>query len=626
MTFFLQNKRIFLYSILFGLVVVESFFVIQLIFVLETFKPQYVIVPTLLSITIGILMGIVLAMRKQAKVQAVIFESIANQASEFSFFRDLNGKYIYISPSVKKLTGYSVAEFIDNPELLDQIIDPLDIASWKRHLKEVYDQTHHPISFRIRHKNGTVRWIRHVCSTVRFDNDRVSGICSTNMEITNELTGKHELEKLANYDPLTALPNRRFLKNHIDDRVRLAEYDKSSIFAVMFVDLDHFKYINDTHGHTFGDHFLQLVADRLKRNCHKDSIVCRFGGDEFVIVSPFLKHQSEASDLALKIKELLSKPVQLKGLELYVSATIGISLYPKDGRQLDVLVQHADAAMYRTKEQGTGGIGFATDQLVRDAERSLTLDSVLRKAITDKAFVLHYQPKVDLKTHEYRGLEVLLRCQPEGKDIIPPSDFIPYAEQTGLIIAIFDVLFEKLCHQMKVWQSRNWNMPVSINLSGKQLNTPNCSQKIVEIWKSHGLDTRLLEMEITETTLMDKFESTFEHLEYFKSQGIKISIDDFGTGYSSLSYLRELGADILKIDRSFVSNIENSESDLSLARSIIALADNFGMSTIAEGIENEKQLKILLDLGCQQGQGFYFSKPMPAESFSTHFISDKKIS
>lgn len=626
MKLFLQNKKIFISSIAASLVIVESFFGMQLVFVLQTFKPQYAVVPTLLGITIGILLGSVLAMRKQARLEAEIFASIANQASEFSFFRNQDGQFVYISPSVKKLTGYSVKEFKNRPELLDEIIDPQDVTPWKRHLNEVYKQTHHPITFRIRHKNGDIRWIRHVCSTVRFEHDQIAGICSTNMEITEELSRKNKLENLAHFDPLTDLPNRRYLKDHINNLVKQAENDPSSLFAVLFVDLDHFKYINDTHGHSFGDHFLQLVADRLKRNCHKDSIVCRFGGDEFVIVTPFLKAESEAAELAQKAKDLLSKPIQINGLELYVSASIGISLYPKDGQELDILVQHADAAMYRSKEMGTGGIGFASTQLVNDARRSLSLDSVLRKAISDNSFILHYQPKVDLATLKYCGLEALLRCQPEGKDIIPPAHFIPYAEQTGLIIPIFDLMFEKVCLQMKDWQFKHWNMPVSINLSGKQLNDRDCSKNIVEIWKSHGLDSSLLEVEITETALMEKSESTFAHLEYFRSQGIKISIDDFGTGYSSLSYLRELGADILKIDRSFVSNIDKSDSDESLARSIIALAESFGMETIAEGIENQSQLKILTELGCQKGQGFYFSKPLPAASFSAQLVSHKKIS
>lgn len=626
MKLFLHNKKIFIYSIVFCLIVVELFFLAQLIFVLKTFKPQYVVVPTLLGITIGILLGTVLAMRKQSRLQAEIFESIANQAGEFSFFRDLQGQFLYLSPSVKKLTGYSVAEFKHKHELLDEIIDPQDAAAWKRHLNEAYQQTHHPITFRIRHKDGDVRWIRHVCSTVRFDNNRIAGICSTNLEITEELSRKNKLENLANFDPLTSLPNRRYLKDHINSMIKQAHNDNTRIFAVMFVDLDHFKYINDTHGHSFGDHFLQLVADRLKRNCHENSIVSRFGGDEFVIVSPLLNDVNEASTLAHKVKELLSKPVQVNGLELYTSASIGISLYPKDGQDLEVLVQHADAAMYRSKEQGTGGIGFASDQLVIEASRSLDLDSVLRKAIGDKAFILHYQPKVDLQTRKYCGLEVLLRCQPEGKDIISPSHFIPYAEQTGLIVPIFDILFDKLCLQMKAWQDKQWNMPVSINLSGKQLNDPNCSKNIVETWQSHGLDNRLLEVEITESILMDKLEITFAHLEYFRSQGIKISIDDFGTGYSSLSYIRDLAADILKIDRSFINNIDKSEGDVSLARSIIALAESFGMETIAEGIETQDQLRILIELGCRKGQGFYFSKPVPAESFSAYLTGDKKIS
>ena len=626
MTLFWQNKSIYFYSILFALLVVESFFVAQLIFVLKTFKPQYAVVPTLLGITIGILLGTVLAMRKQAKIQALIFETVANQAGEFSFFRDQKGQYLYISPSVKKITGYSVSDFLNNAALLDEIVDPQDLVSWKRHLNEIYHQTHHPITFRIRHKDGDIRWIRHVCSTVRLDDGRIAGVCSTNLEITEELSRKNALEKLANYDPLTSLPNRRYLKTHIDEVIRVAETKPDKVFAVMFVDLDQFKYINDTHGHSFGDHFLQLVADRLKRNCHKESIVCRFGGDEFVIVTPFLDHEDDASNLANKVRDLLSKPVQIMGLELYISASIGISLYPKDGQKLDRLIQSADAAMYRSKDQGTGGIGFATEQLVKDASRSLALDSVLRKAISDKAFILHYQPKVDLKTHSYCGLEVLLRCQPEGKDIIPPSDFIPYAEQTGLIVPIFEVMFEKLCVQMNSWIYRDWNLPISINLSGKQLNNPDCSRKIVETWRSHGLDTSLLEMEITETALMDRFDTTFEHLEYFRSQGIKISIDDFGTGYSSLSYIRELKADILKIDRSFVSNIEKSEGDMSLVKSIIALAQSFEMDTIAEGIETKNQLNILTKLGCHKGQGYYFSKPVPAEVISTQLVSNQKIS
>jgi len=611
-----ENKRIYLLSIFFSLFVVESFFIAQVIFVLPEFKPQYVVVPTLLGLTIGLLLGSVMALRKRLGKQAELFHAIADQAFEFSFYRKPGGKFIYLSPAVQDLTGYLPEEFIKDPDLLRECIHPDDRAIWDDHVHEVDDNhVHNPLLLRITHKNGSQRWIRHLCKPVKDTSGNVVGIRSTNADVTNEVEVKNKIERLANYDPLTELPNRRYLAKNIEELINLAEKDQK-LFAVLFVDLDRFKYINDSYGHTFGDRFLRLIGKRLKRNC-KDMMVSRFGGDEFVITTHLLEKPEEATAFAERVLKLLERSVEIKTKKLYVSASIGISIYPFDGQDSDTLIKHADAAMYHSKDDGIGNIRYASGNLTTNANQVLTLETRLRQSLDNNEFQLYYQPKVSIPDGTIIGYEALARWQTKEDEVmISPAEFIPLAEETGLIVPLAKQLMQRLCDQAQLWTKSGFFPVIAFNLSARQFNDPNCTKNIVDKWLAAGLPSEMLEIEVTESMIMENFESVLEQLKYLRERGVKISLDDFGTGYSSLGYLRDLPIDTLKIDRTFIRNLHTSQEDEGIIKAIITLAENFNMDVIAEGVENSQQMDLLVKLGCTKAQGYLFSKPTPPEQIS----------
>jgi diguanylate cyclase (GGDEF)-like protein/PAS domain S-box-containing protein len=609
-----EHRRIFILSILIGLAIVESFFAAQIIFVLQEFKLQYVVVPTLLGITVGFLLGSVLALRRQLGKQADIFHAIAEQAFEFSFYRRSDGSFVYVSPAVERLSGYPPAAFYENPQLLRQIIHPEDQPTWDSHLHEVDDQgIHNPLLIRIIGKDGATRWIHHICSKVEDEQGNLVGVRSTNADVTDDVLNRQKLNHLANYDPLTDLPNRRRLTQHIEQLITDAGDRDNAVFGVLFVDLDRFKYINDTYGHTFGDRFLRLIAKRLIRNCDKSTLVSRFGGDEFVVITPMLKQPEDAMQYAERLVELLQRSLEIKGRTLYVSASVGISLYPYDGEDADTLIKHADAAMFLSKKDGSNAIRYASSQLVSQASKVLTLETRLRNAIDRDELLLYYQPKVRMPERKVIGFEALARWQEEGGQLVPPSDFIPFAEETGLIVPIAERLMEKLRQQVSGWVEKDLGYKVAFNLSPRQFGNTSCCRHLVSGWSEAGLPPNILEIEITESLLLDNLDQVLEQLEYLREQGVSISLDDFGTGFSSLSYLRNLPIDNLKIDRAFVSNLLASRRDRGIIEAVITLAKNFGMEVIAEGVEEEAQVEMLYQMGCRQFQGYYFSKPVPYE-------------
>jgi len=608
-----ENKKIVFISVAFGLIMVESFFIAQIVFVIKHFKAQYMIVPTLLGLSIGILLAGVLILRRQLSKQNDIFHAIADQAFEFSFYRKTDGTFIYVSPAVEALTGYPAEDFYQDHTLLRQLLHPDDQLIWDNHVHEVNEHHHHiPLLLRIINKKGQQRWIQHLCSSVTDDEGNVIGIRSTNADVTNEVNSKHEIEHMANYDPLTELPNRRRLTQHINELIGLEDENEQTIFAVMFVDLDRFKYINDTYGHTFGDRFLRLIAERFKRNCSSKTLVSRFGGDEFVVVTPCLDKADEASGYAEKIIHLLERAVEINNKKLYISASVGISIYPIDGNDADTLIKHADVAMYQSKGDGSS-VHYATSNMVSKASKILTLETRLRQAIDKDELLLFYQPKVKIPENKVIGYEALARWQTSEGDLISPAEFIPLAEETNLIIPISEILMAKLNQQIAIWSRTNEQYCVAFNLSARQLKDPECCQKIVSKWSETGLPLDLLEIEITESMLMTNFELVIQQLKYLRQHGIKISLDDFGTGYSSLAYLRNLPVDNLKIDKSFIDNLTTSQQDSGIVKTIITLAENLNMNVIAEGVEQKEQMELLLELGCHQVQGYYFGKPVPPE-------------
>ncbi|MEW5944153.1 MAG: EAL domain-containing protein [Pseudomonadota bacterium] len=436
-------------------------------------------------------------------------------------------------------------------------------------------------------------------------------------DITERKQIEEQLADLASYDSVTRLPNRVLFKDRLmHAMVQQGRHPERQI-ALLFLDLDHFKTVNDTLGHTIGDKLLQAVANQIRIGIRKGDTISRLGGDEFTIILESLHHTDDAAVIAQKILDNIAVPFNIEGHEIFVSATIGITIYPNDAQSADDLLRNADTAMYQAKERGRGRYLFFTSEMnARMAER-LKLENSLRRALERNEFRLHYQPQVDLATGRITGMETLIRWEHPDVGLVPPFQFIPIAEETGLIVPIGEWVLQTACAQNKAWQEAGLPaVRVAVNLSGHQFGQQNLAKIIEQTLNDTGLDARYLELEITESVAMENAEKTIAALQTFKTMGIGISIDDFGTGYSSLSYLKRFPIDTLKIDRSFVKDVTDDPEDAAIASATIAMAHNLKLKVIAEGVETAEQLAFLQKHACDEIQGYYFSKPVPADDFA----------
>jgi len=419
---------------------------------------------------------------------------------------------------------------------------------------------------------------------------------------------------MAYHDALTGLPNQRLFKNRLTLALEEAKRSGQSI-AVMYMDLDRFKLINDTLGHNVGDLLLEHVAERITGCLRKQDTVSRQGGDEFTFLLPGLTHR-EAEQAVQDVLNAINKPFTLHGHQLYVTPSIGISLYPSCGDQVDILIKNADMAMYRAKEKGKNTYQFFNERMGIQSFQKLSMENALRAALENDQFVLHYQPKVDLETGGMIGVEALIRWQHPELGFVAPDEFIPLAEETGLIVPIGQWVLYKACVQCKEWHNNKMtqNLSVAVNLSMMQLKQENFVETVKRVLNETGLDPQFLEIEITESMAMNNMDNFIQKLTEIKNMGIGISIDDFGTGYSSFGYLKQLPIDTLKIDRSFTNDITNSEEDDAIVQAIIAMAHVLRLKVIAEGVETSKQLTLLQQYKCDAVQGYYLSRPLAAEN------------
>jgi diguanylate cyclase (GGDEF)-like protein/PAS domain S-box-containing protein len=431
--------------------------------------------------------------------------------------------------------------------------------------------------------------------------------------VGRDLTQRKKAEKtikyMAYYDVLTGLPNRNMVRKHLNAALNNGDQE----LAVMFLDLDRFKIINDTKGHRVGDLLLKVVASRLKNAVRDSGLVSRQGGDEFIILLRGL-NKEQVIEVAERVLDEFSNGIEVENQEFFVTPSIGISMAPEDGNDEETLIKHADTAMYLAKERGKNNYQFYTDQLNGLSFRKMELENGLRKALEQEQLMLHYQPQVNLETGKIIGVEALLRWQHPEKGIISPAEFIPLAEETGLIVPLGKWVLQKAAAQNKAWQDKEYEpIPISVNISVRQLQEDRFIETVQQILDETGLKPMYLDLEITES-IMQNSEKTAMILNQLKDLGVTLAIDDFGTGYSSLSLLKHLPIDKIKIDKSFVDDIIHHSNQGAMVKTIIDMGHNLQFDVIAEGVEEEEQVQFLLNNGCLVGQGYHFSRPLPFES------------
>ncbi len=424
---------------------------------------------------------------------------------------------------------------------------------------------------------------------------------------------QEQLEYRATYDELTGLINRNLLNDRFEQAISTAERNRKEI-SIFFVDIDNFKVINDTMGHSVGDELLKATAQRLLNCTRSADTVARYDGDGFVLILPQITKMEEASSIAERIIAEISQPLQLYGHLFQETVSIGISFYPQDGLNKEALLQHAEAAMYDAKDKGRNTFRFYTEELNQRLLQRLTLEADLRQALRLEQFVVYYQPKVNLYTGQISGVEALIRWIHPEKGLIPPDRFIPLAEETGLILPIGEWVLRTACLQTKAWQEAGLpEITMAVNVSPKQLHSQSFDKIIFDILLESGLEARFLDLEVTEGAVMQEPEKMVLTLTRLKEIGIRISMDDFGTGYSSLSYLKRFPFDNLKIDKAFINDIPRNGEDETLVLTIIAMAHNFKLKAIAEGVETREQVDFLTLKNCDEIQGYFFSQPLPAQ-------------
>jgi diguanylate cyclase (GGDEF)-like protein/PAS domain S-box-containing protein len=466
-----------------------------------------------------------------------------------------------------------------------------------------------------RRKNGELytEWL--TISRVRNDRGEVTHYVGVFTDITKRKRAEEKIRHMAYYDALTDLPNRTLFRDRLTHALTHAEQTHQHA-AVLFVDLDRVKLINDSLGHDVGDHLLKGVAGRLSASLREQDTVARLGGDEFMILLTDLHHSEDASPVAKKILESLKPPFHIDKHELYVTASVGVSLYPRDGSDAGTLLKNADTAMYRAKSRGRNTFEVFTPEMKVEMSEQHALANSLRRALEREEFSIHYQPQVSVRTGELIGMEALLRWNHPELGLISPDQFIRWAEDTGLIVPLGEWVLKKACEQNRLWQKvGHRRLVVAVNLSARQFQQPDIVETISSILEETGLDPSFLDLELTESVVMESAGPALETPHELKALGVQFSIDDFGIGYSSLSYLKRFPVDTLKMDRSFVNDLATDPNDAAIATAVVALGHGLNLSVLAEGVETRQQLAFLQTLKCDKIQGFLYSRPLPPEAF-----------
>lgn len=519
----------------------------------------------------------------------------------------------FYSNRCREILGYKDDEIPDNFQAWTELIHPEDKENYLMSLfKHVNGKTpFYRQEYRLRTKDGGYKWVLNRGKAIWDNQGEPVRIAGSLTDITERKLADETIYKMAFFDFLTGLPNRTMFFSALKGALSFARGNGKSI-CLFFLDLDNFKSINDTIGHVFGDQVLKAVGEKLRQFIHEGDTVARLSGDEFVLLLTKAQDEKEIINTANGLMRIFQQPFSLQGHEVYITASIGISIYPRDGSDEETLIRNADIAMYCSKEQGKNNYQFYGRDMNTRIVKKLNLENSLRYAIKHREFSVFYQPLVDITTGDIVGVEALVRWFRPGGESIPPMDFIPVAESTGLIVPIGEFVLRTACAQNKAWQDAGYPpVRVSVNLSARQFQQPNLDESIKQILDETGLAPQWLSIEITESVAIQDLDLTIKMVERLKTMGIEVSLDDFGTGYSSLNYLKKLPIDTLKIDKSFIHDIAVDSREITIINAVILLAHSMELKVVAEGVETTEQLGFLKDQECDRAQGYYFSKPLP---------------
>jgi diguanylate cyclase (GGDEF)-like protein/PAS domain S-box-containing protein len=550
--------------------------------------------------------------RRLAEEKMKKLSMAVEQSSDWVLIADREGTIEYVNKAVEQITGYKKEEILgQNPKILKS----------GKHDKKFYQEMWETILsgrsyvgiLTNRKKNGELFDVYHTVTPLKDDKGYITHFVATSKDITQQKLMEERINYLAYYDILTELPNRMLFMDRLHQSLARVDYEKRLV-GVLVINLDRFKLINDTFGPNIGDDILREVAKRLSISVREGDTIARMGSDEFAIALTDVAHSEDFILIVEKLMKTVSQTIKAGEAEMAVTPSIGISIYPNDGKDVQTLIQNADIALSNAKEQGGHNYQFYTEGMNKKASELMVMERQLSNALDNDEFILHYQPYWDSNTKKMTGMEALIRLKSKDGGLIPPGKFIPVLEETKMIIEVGEWILRTAVRQVREWQNKGYPVvPVSVNLSLIQFRQKDLAEMVKKILEEFGLNTSLLTLEITESAFMQDIDFTRSVLNRFKGIGCSISIDDFGTGYSSLAYLKRFPVDNLKIDISFIREIATDPDTASIVTAIIGMAHTLNMKTIAEGVETEEQWKILRLLRCDVIQGFYLSKPLPVE-------------
>lgn len=551
------------------------------------------------------------------------FRALTENALDITTILDAGFNFTFLTPSVSKLLGHDTDELMGQPLL--SLVHPEDLTLVRHWLNTlVIGVPGAPqVTLRLRHVDGNHR-VLEVTGNNCLDLEAVNGIVINGRDVTERTAAEARIRHLAHHDELTGLPNRTLMRELAHAAMARADRDGTQV-AIMFLDLDRFKHVNDSLGHQVGDCLLQHVASVLKGSLRSVDVVGRLGGDEFLMLFPDLCGPEDARQVADRIVALISHTVIVDNHELHASASIGIALYPQDATSLDMLMRHADTAMYHAKSAGRNTCEFFRQDMNNAVVARLSMESRLRRAVREQEFELFYQPIVQAGSGAIVAAEALLRWRDPEHGLVAPMEFIPMAEDLGMIQEIGAWVLHEACRQNSRWQaSAGLRIPIAVNLSAEQFRTRELLDVVSAALQESGLDPSWLHLEITESLLMENTRVTIAMLKELNDMGLQLSIDDFGTGYSSLSYLTRFPIQKLKIDKSFVRDLREDRTDAAVTSAVIALGHSLNLTVLAEGVETVEQFAFLRARGCDELQGYYFSRPLPAAEFE-HLVQNWRI-